>query len=236
MKYWVAIPAAGQGQRLGSPIPKQYLELAGRTVIEWALLPFLLDARCQGIAVAVAAADSRWHAVRERIGARFIHAQGGAERSDSVAAALDALARHGADPAECVLVHDAARPCLTQAELDALLLAAAGHDAGALLALPLADTLKREQRAGGSPRVAATEPRDGLWRALTPQAFRLGALREALAAAVQAGRKPTDESQAIEWMGSQPVLVPGEATNIKVTTVEDLALARSILAARAGTS
>ena len=83
--------------------------------------------------------------------------------------------------------------------------------------------------------MAATEPRDGLWRALTPQAFRLGALREALAAAVQAGRKPTDESQAIEWMGSQPVLVPGEATNIKVTTVEDLALARSILAARAGT-
>ena len=113
MKYWVAIPAAGQGQRLGSPIPKQYLELAGRTVIEWALLPFLLDARCQGIAVAVAAADSRWHAIRERIGARFIHAQGGAERSDSVAAALDALARQGADPAECVLVHDAVKYTLS---------------------------------------------------------------------------------------------------------------------------
>jgi len=229
LKYWVAIPAAGQGQRLGSPIPKQYLELAGRTVIEWALLPFLLDARCQGIAVAVAAADSRWHAVRERIGARFIHAQGGAERSDSVAAALDALARHGADPAECVLVHDAARPCLTQAELDALLLAAAGHDAGALLALPLADTLKREQRAGGSPRVAATEPRDGLWRALTPQAFPFRIALEAYRNGVEGGFEGTDDASFVRRLGGRVVWAPGSRWNFKVTYPEDLAIAQAVL-------
>jgi 2-C-methyl-D-erythritol 4-phosphate cytidylyltransferase len=136
--------------------------------------------------------------------------------------ALESEARRG----DAVLVHDAARPCVTRAEIDALL--AADAPEGALLALPVADTLKREE--DGS--VAETVPRAGLWRALTPQRFAYGLLCEALDAAARAGRSPTDEAQAVEWLGRRPRLVAGAATNIKITTGGDLLLAEAILAAR----
>jgi 2-C-methyl-D-erythritol 2,4-cyclodiphosphate synthase len=126
-----------------------------------------------------------------------------------------------------VLVHDAARPCITRAEIDALLDACAAEAAGGLLAAPLADTLKRADDAG---RVAATPPRDGLWRALTPQMFRLGLLRQALRAANDAGREPTDEAQAVEWLDESPRLVAGSAGNIKITTAADLTIAAAQLA------
>jgi 2-C-methyl-D-erythritol 4-phosphate cytidylyltransferase len=148
------------------------------------------------------------------------------------------LIANGAAPADWVLVHDAARPCLTAGEVDTLLDAIDDGPDGGLLALPLADTLKREWSttdgpAAAVPQVGGTEPRTGLWRALTPQAFRLAPLRAALAAASAAGRSPTDESQAMEWAGHRPRLAPGSATNLKVTTSSDLALAQSILATRA---
>jgi 2-C-methyl-D-erythritol 4-phosphate cytidylyltransferase len=140
--------------------------------------------------------------------------------------ALAAVA--GADE-DWVLVHDAARPCLTRTDLDLLLAALADDPVGGLLAAPLSDTLKRTDQAG---RIADTPARDSLWRALTPQMFRLGILRDALNAATQAGRAPTDESQAIEWHGHAPRLVAGRPDNLKITSPADLALAAAVLAQR----
>jgi 2-C-methyl-D-erythritol 2,4-cyclodiphosphate synthase/2-C-methyl-D-erythritol 4-phosphate cytidylyltransferase len=149
---------------------------------------------------------------------------GGARRCDSVRWALKAI---DAPPDAWVLVHDAARPCVSAEEIDALI-AAVAHDAdGGLLAAPVADTLKRADEA---QRVVKSPPREGLWRALTPQMFRLGLLREALDAAQAAGREPTDEAQAVEWLGKSPLLVAGSASNLKVTTPADLKLAAAVLA------
>ena len=204
-------------------------------MLEWALAPFVDDPDCHGIVVAVAAADAHWPRLRARLGRPVREARGGATRSDSVRAGLEALSAAGAAAADWVLVHDAARPCVTAAEIAALRAAVAADAdgaAGGLLALPLADTLKRGAAAGGTVRSAATLPRESLWRALTPQMFRLGVLRDALHAAVASGRSPTDEAQAVEWQGRAPRLVAGESTNLKVTTPGDAALAEAILAGR----
>jgi 2-C-methyl-D-erythritol 4-phosphate cytidylyltransferase len=226
MGYWIVLPAAGTGQRFGGPVPKQYLPLRGRCSLQWALEAFVGDSRCLGAVVAIGADDTRWPAVRARLPLSVREAPGGAQRAESVANGLQAL-RQAAGEHDDVLVHDAARPCVTRREIDALLAAEAPD--GALLALPVADTLKRDDGAG---RVAGTPARSGLWRALTPQRFPYGLLRDALEQARRAGRTPTDEAQAIEWLGRRPRLVTGEATNIKITTAADFALAEAILAAR----
>jgi 2-C-methyl-D-erythritol 4-phosphate cytidylyltransferase len=227
LHYWLVMPAAGSGQRFGRELPKQYMPLAGRTVIECALAPFLADPRCQGICVALAAADERFNALPFAAETRVSTVLGGEQRADSVLAALEWLT---AGDDEWVLVHDAARPCITRADIDALLDAAGSDAVGALLAVPLADTLKRE----GAGRALETPSRESLWRALTPQMFRLGALRKALRSARAADQSPTDEAQALEWMGQQPRLVAGSALNLKVTTAADLALAAAILSSRNG--
>ncbi|HEX2673146.1 MAG TPA: 2-C-methyl-D-erythritol 4-phosphate cytidylyltransferase [Polyangiaceae bacterium] len=238
------MPAAGAGTRFGGRIPKQYAGLRGRTVIEWALAPFLADGRCAGAAVALASGDTWWPKVAERIPAVTV-CQGGSERSESVRNALLALNRR-AGKDDWVLVHDAARPCLPATDLDKLLTQACTHAVGGILALPVADTLKRACRpdvvpnaaasasASGTaaPAVEVTVDRGGLWRASTPQMFRFGLLLSALEVALAAKRFPTDESQAVEWQGHQPLLVEGSTSNIKVTTAADLALADSLLAAR----
>ena len=153
---------------------------------------------------------------------------GGAQRSDSVLRALDDLAGRAADT-DWVLVHDAARPCLSAADLERLLNAGTDSQGGALLAAPVADTIKRATDDG---RSGGTVPREQLWRAQTPQMFRYRELREALRQARAAGREPTDEAQALEWLGVQPQLVAAQDSNIKITTAEDLAVAAAILAAR----
>lgn len=216
------MPAAGSGRRFGRELPKQYMPLAGRTVIEWSLAPFLADARCAQVVVAVPAGDESFTRLPVARDGRVSTVVGGAQRADSVLAALQSIQ---APDDEWVLVHDAARPCVSRAQVDALLEGAAADPVGGLLAVPLADTLKREE-AG---RVAETPPRDSLWRALTPQMFRLGALRAALQAARDAGRVPTDEAQALEWQGRSPRLVSGSALNLKITTAADLDLAAAIL-------
>ncbi|HXC58767.1 MAG TPA: 2-C-methyl-D-erythritol 4-phosphate cytidylyltransferase [Steroidobacteraceae bacterium] len=220
------MPAAGSGLRFAADLPKQYLPLAGRTIIECALQPFLADGRCVQLVVALAAGDARFAQLPAAGNPRVSVVTGGAQRSDSVLAALLSIA--AADD-EWVLVHDAARPCVTRAEIDALLAAAKMDPVGALLAQPLADTLKRGAADG---RVRETPARDALWRAQTPQAFRLGPLRTALTAARAAGRVPTDEAQAMEWQGQLPLLVSGSALNLKITEVTDLALAAMVLAQR----
>jgi 2-C-methyl-D-erythritol 4-phosphate cytidylyltransferase len=235
MRYWLVMPAAGSGRRFGSGTPKQYAPLAGRTVLEWALRPFLSDARCLHLVVALAEVDRSWSEVARRLGAgggsRLTTVAGGAERSHSVRKALAALGgRAAAD--DWVLVHDAARPCLAAEDLERLLERAASHPVGGLLAAPLTDTVKRAQPVSVEPAVEMTVERAGLWRALTPQMFRYAALCAALDAAHLAGRSPGDEAQALEWTGASPLLVEGASTNFKITSAADLALAAAVLQGR----
>jgi 2-C-methyl-D-erythritol 4-phosphate cytidylyltransferase / 2-C-methyl-D-erythritol 2,4-cyclodiphosphate synthase len=227
LHYWLIMPAAGSGRRFGTQVPKQYAELLGRTVIEWALAPFIDDPRCSGIIVALAPHDQWWPQIAQRLPTHVATVAGGAQRSESVLNGLRALGTR-ADDRDWVLVHDAARPCLPVADLTALLRHLRDEEIGGLLAAPGADTLKFGP-AGGATVVDRTVDRTGLWRALTPQMFRFGVLRKALEAAHDAGRTPTDESQALEWVGARPVLVTGSAENLKVTTAQDLVVAAAIL-------
>ncbi len=230
MRYWLVMPAAGAGRRFGADTPKQYAPLEGRTVIEWALAPFLGDARCTRIVVALAATDEHW--ARLPLRARALTVRGGAERSESVRSALAALAGE-ARADDWVLVHDAARPCLDQQDLERLVTRVASHPVGGVLAVRVADTLKRSLPAAEDGcAIEATQERAGLWRALTPQMFRFGALCAALDQAHLAQRSPSDEAQALEWAGTRPLLIAGAASNLKVTTAEDLVLAAAILRAR----
>ncbi|MBX9402234.1 2-C-methyl-D-erythritol 4-phosphate cytidylyltransferase [Lysobacter sp. BMK333-48F3] len=221
---WAVLPAAGRGQRFGGPTPKQYLHAAGKPLIEHALRALLAHPRVGGAMVALAADDALWPGWSELLGKPVLRCIGGGERADSVLAGLRALPAQLGDDT-LVLVHDAARPNLRGADLDALIAAAQADPAGAILGAPLRDTLKR----AGDGRILATEPRDGLWRAFTPQAFRRGALTAALAQAAADGAIVTDEASAMERIGLRPRLVEGREDNLKVTTPADLALAEYLL-------
>jgi 2-C-methyl-D-erythritol 4-phosphate cytidylyltransferase len=234
MRYWLVMPAAGAGRRFDAGRPKQYAPLAGRTVIEWALAPFLADARCAHAVVVIAPGDPHWGPVGARLGRERVSAAGGGvQRSHSVRLGLAALEAR-ADAGDWVLVHDAARPCLDPADLARLLEAASGHEVGGLLATPAADTLKRAGSPGRGAAVAQTLDRSDLWRALTPQMFRFARLCAALDRAHAAGRSPSDEAEALEWAGEHPLLVEGASTNLKITAPADLLLAAAVLGARSG--
>jgi 2-C-methyl-D-erythritol 4-phosphate cytidylyltransferase len=229
VKYWLVMPAAGSGRRFGSPLPKQHAPLGRSTVLETGLRLFLADVRCAGAVLAMSPDDPQRDALRRRLPASVLIVDGGAVRSASVLAGLAALA--GAAAADdWVLVHDAVRPCLSAADLDRLLTAGEREACGALLAAPVADTIKSTADGRHS---AGTVPRNQLWRAQTPQMFRYAALRAALSQAQAAGREPTDEAQALEWQGGQPLLVAAQDGNPKVTAADDLIVASAILAARA---
>ena len=232
MRYWLVMPAAGASLRFGGALPKQHTALAGRTVLELALQPFLDDARCAGVVLALGAAALADAGLRGRLPSQVLAVAGGAQRSDSVRQGLAALDSRAAGE-DWVLVHDAARPCLSSADRDRLLTAGAATVNGALLAAPVTDTIKQADAARCSER---TVDRGVLWRALTPQMFRFGALRRALDAARDAGRTPTDEAQAMEWSGVRALLVAAQDNNLKVTSREDLALAAAVLAARTSTA
>ena len=222
---WAVVPAAGSGARFGGGLPKQYRQLAGQPMIARTLARLLSHPDIEGAMVALAADDEQWHALAMAFDKPVLTCIGGADRAASVLAALRALPATVADDA-LVLVHDAARPCVRHTDLDRLI-AAAQSDAGALLAAPVRDTLKHADANG---RVDATVPRESLWRALTPQAFRRGVLIRVLEQALSDGIAVTDEAMAIERIGLQPLLVEGSEDNIKLTVVEDLALAEHILA------
>ena len=226
---WALLPAAGSGRRFGGEVPKQYLRAAGKPLIEHALEALLSHPCIDGVVVALAVDDVRWPGWTSRHGKPVLTCIGGGERADSVLAALRALPDTVADD-DLLLVHDAARPNLRAGDIDNLVDAANACADGAILAAPVRDTLKR---ADGETRIAATEPRDGLWRALTPQAFRRGLLRRALEGAKAAGIAVTDEAMAVERLGLRPLLVEGREDNLKVTTPADLALAEFLLARRA---
>jgi 2-C-methyl-D-erythritol 4-phosphate cytidylyltransferase len=228
------IPAAGSGSRMAADRPKQYLPLAGRTVLEHSLDALLSNDQIAGGVLALAPDDVQWQTLAFASTKPLWRAAGGRERSHSVLNALDLLGRH-ADAADWVLVHDAARPCLRQADLEALIQQCRPHPVGGLLAVPVKDTLKRARDPGpaGALVVEATVDRSRLWQAQTPQMFRLGSLRAALAGALAAGVTVTDEASAMEWAGHAPLLVAGHADNLKLTTPDDLRLAEAILRARA---
>jgi 2-C-methyl-D-erythritol 4-phosphate cytidylyltransferase len=225
-RFFGLIPAAGAGARMGQATPKQYLPLLGRPMLYHSVNALLRSGRIDTVFVVLAAGDSEfrqhgWSEFGERIAPLYC---GGATRHDSVLNGLVA-ASSTAQPDDWMLVHDAARPCLGQRELQRLLAALTAHDVGGILAVPVADTLKRADAAG---QIQATQAREHLWQAQTPQMFRHGLLLHALSRTGSA----TDEAGAVEALGLKPKLVQGCSANLKVTYAEDLQLAEVILASQ----
>lgn len=223
--YWAVVPAAGVGVRMGADLPKQYLQLAGKTVIEHSLSRLLQLPMLKGVMVAVSREDVFWQELAVFADPRIRVAEGGAERADSVQNALRALA-DDARPGDWVLVHDAARPCVRREDLQKLVSTLADHAIGGILGAPVHDTLKRVGEAGA---IETTQSRAALWRAFTPQMFRHGMLLQALTNATARGLAVTDESSAMEAAGYLPQMVEGHSDNIKITTPEDLRLADMLL-------
>jgi 2-C-methyl-D-erythritol 4-phosphate cytidylyltransferase len=227
-RRFALIPAAGAGMRFGASVPKQYAPLAGSSLLRCSIDALNNAIVLEAIFVVLAPGDKLY---AERVGAvRGVEALycGGTTRAESVRNGLAAIgSRAAAD--DWVLVHDAARPCVDVATLNRLLLELEDEPVGGLLALPLADTLKRSE-AGAGLRAASTEPRDGLWCAQTPQMFRFAILQHAFRTADLV--KVTDEAQAVEALGVKPRLVQGSAANIKITYPEDVMLAEAILGHR----
>ncbi|PXX91508.1 2-C-methyl-D-erythritol 4-phosphate cytidylyltransferase [Marinobacter vulgaris] len=225
-RYWLIVPAAGSGQRMRADWPKQYLRLDQRFVLDITLSRLLDNAAFAGCMVAIGPNDQRWPQTDASRDRRISTCIGGAERAESVLAALDALSDRTRED-DWVLVHDAARPCLHPDDLARLLSELQDHPVGGLLATPVADTLKRT--GPGNHDVEATVDRRDLWRALTPQMFRFLALKQALESAIDSDYPVTDEASAIEFAGQIPCIVEGRPDNIKITVPADLALAGFIL-------
>jgi 2-C-methyl-D-erythritol 4-phosphate cytidylyltransferase len=204
-RLWAVVPAAGAGRRFGAPTPKQYLDLAGRPVIERTLSLFVEHQRIAGVSVALDSQDRFWSSIPYADHPKVARADGGSERCHSVLNALESLAQH-------------ARP----EDLDRLIAELERDPVGGLLGVPVRDTMKRGDASG---HVNATVDRAGLWHAYTPQMFRLGALARALRDAIGSGDWVTDEAAAMERVGHRPRLVEGHADNIKITRAEDLPLA-----------
>ncbi len=220
-RFWAVVPAAGVGKRMGRQIPKQYLPLGDRLVIEHTLTHLALHPKINKIVVAIGANDSYWKNITHPDTADVVAVVGGEERCDSVFNGLQAL-RSEAAADDWVLVHDAARPCLRVADVENLITTLRDHPVGGILGLPVADTMKRSDATG---LIVETVSRVLLWRALTPQMFRFGLLYDALLNARGSDATITDEASAIEWAGFSPRMVEGHADNIKITRPQDLSLA-----------
>ncbi len=219
--FHALVPAAGFGARMGQELPKQYLPIAGKPMIAHALDTLCACPDIATVFVVLSPGDTQfrtydWSRYGEKLQPLFC---GGATRAESVA---NGLLASELDADDWVLVHDAARPCLTRAHLARLIAELRDDAVGGILAVPVADTLKR---ADARQRIEHTEPREGLWQAQTPQMFRAGLLAEALAR----GRNVTDEASAVEALGFQPKLVEGDSSNFKVTYPQDVVLAELLL-------
>jgi len=227
MTYFALVPAAGGGARMGGDCPKQYLPLAGQPLLRHTLGVLAAVPAIAQVFVVLAPDDTHWDGFdwRDLEPRLSILRCGGATRAESVTQGLRAMREQvGAD--DWILVHDAARVCLTRVHVEKLIAEVGNDPVGGLLAVPVADTLKRAQDlSSDGVRVAATVPREGLWQAQTPQMFRYGLLAEALEYAPAV----TDEASAIEALGLRPRLVAADATNLKVTYPLDLQLAEWIL-------
>lgn len=219
--YWAVIPAAGVGSRMQAEVPKQYLSIKQKTILEHTLERFCSHPKIQGVVVAIAENDNIWNTLGISSHQKITVVEGGVERCHSVLNGLFALSAKARND-DWVLVHDAARPCIRKLDIDRLIEHLDGHDVGGLLGLPVKDTMKRADR---SFTIQETVDREGLWHALTPQMFRLGTLIDSLKNALSEDRFVTDEAQAIELNGLKPILVEGHPDNIKITCNHDLVLA-----------
>ncbi len=226
IKYWAVVPAAGVGKRMGSDIPKQYLQLHGQMVIEHTLSRLAGHPQIEAVVVSLGDHDEYWQQATPLHAEKIICAEGGEERCHSVYNGLQQIADQANDD-DWVLVHDAARPCLHASDIDRLIEVLSDHPVGGLLGVPVADTMKRSAPNG---EVVKTVDRNNLWRAMTPQMFRYGVLKKALADALYDGFLVTDEASAIEHAGLKPMMVECRADNIKITRPEDLTLAEMYLA------
>lgn len=237
-KLWAVIPAGGEGLRYGSETPKQYSAVAGLTVLEHVLKAFLAPNVFESIVVPIPSVDRNFNGLADAKHEAVVSIAGGLQRADSVYAALDWIRAQGAGKNDWVFVHDAARPAITQDELNSLLNVIDIPDCpGVVLGVPASDTLKRVNKKRGHGEgagiyITETVDRTCLWHAMTPQVFQLGELIDALDQAKASGLFVTDEAQAMEATGTYPWLVRGLRTNVKLTHPEDLQLIEAILSSR----
>lgn len=231
-QVWAIVPAAGNGRRMQAARPKQYLSLLDQPVIMHTLERLVSHPRIAGVVVAVADNDLYWQELAIPTNWPLHRTTGGRERADSVLNALnylDKISQH--DP--WVLVHDAARPCLRHSDIDRMLTVLTADPVGGILGVPVTETVKR---VDAQNRIIETVSRDNLWRAATPQMFRLRALIKSLEQTRLAQCKVTDEASAMEYAGYQPKMVEGHADNLKITLPKDLALAALYLQQQRGES
>ncbi|HOY23963.1 MAG TPA: 2-C-methyl-D-erythritol 4-phosphate cytidylyltransferase [Cellvibrio sp.] len=224
-RYWFVIPAAGIGSRMGADKPKQYLMLGNKTILEHTITRILSLPSLAGIVVPLSSQDNFWTSltILQHPLVHTIH--GGAQRADSVLNGLNYLADK-AHNQDWVLVHDAARPCVTIENIQALCDGVAGDEVGGILAVPVIDTLKQ---VASLNKIQTTVDRSALWQAQTPQLFRYKLLRDCLMQTLTRNENITDESSAVELCGYQPKVIEGRTDNIKVTRPDDLLLAEFIL-------
>ncbi|MCL1077798.1 2-C-methyl-D-erythritol 4-phosphate cytidylyltransferase [Parashewanella spongiae] len=215
------IPAAGVGQRMGANIPKQYLEIDGISILSHTVKAFLNHPKVDVVIVAVSKDDQYFDQLPESNHSKLVKVQGGSERANTVLESLKSASQLGYEDS-WALVHDAARPCITRRDIDLLLKSRENYPNGAILAMPVRDTMKR---ADSSSLIKNTVCRELLWHAMTPQMFVVSELQKNLNEALNDNVLITDESSAMEWAGINPGLISGRADNIKVTHAEDLQLA-----------
>lgn len=232
---WAIVPAAGIGKRMLSDIPKQYLPLNNRPVIEYTVNALLENQYITGLVIALQPDDNYWAEINISSQKPVLQTKGGKQRSDSVINALNELFQYEQfnQDVDWVMVHDAVRPCLRQQDIEKLVVDVGNDQNGGLLALPVRDTMKRQNTEKSAIKtVEKTVDRENLWHALTPQYFPGHSLKKALEKALRNKQTITDESSAMEYAGYSPRLVPGHEDNIKITRPDDLQLASLYLQAR----
>ena len=224
-KYWGIIPAAGVGRRMGGPVPKQFLKIKDKTIIEWTILALAQHERIDGLYIGLEKTDQYgdWiQSIHPKVLGVF---EGGDSRSETVLNGISYLIGNGHSEGDWLLVHDANRPLLTQEEITRLIETVGDDENGGIVSLPVFDTLK----SGTDGKIKSTVSREHCYRALTPQMFKIGLLHHALLRCKSQGVMVTDESQAIERLGHRPKLIPGSVTNIKITAPSDLKFAEAII-------
>ncbi len=224
-RFWSVIPAAGVGRRMGGSIPKQYLSLNECPVIIHTLKKLAATPLIEGVVVVIGKDDPYWSELNIPIQIPIRVVAGGEHRVHSVYKGVESIAPDLSDN-DWILVHDAARPCVRNADIVKLIDTVNGHKCGGILATPVRDTMKQ---AAENHSIKSTLDRSTMWHALTPQIFRAPLLFEALTAGLKYPDKITDEASALELLGYSPLLVEGHADNIKITRPEDLALAEFYL-------
>ncbi len=224
-RFYAIIPAAGIGSRMKADIPKQYLKLHQKTILEHTVEKLLVHPRIEKVIVAVSGDDPFFPKLQLASDSNVIRVAGGQERADSVLSGLEHVVTALDLPDVWVLVHDAARPCVHSSDIDKLIQQTTTSQTGGILAVPVRDTMKRGESAVNATVIHDTVARENLWHALTPQMFRAKPLYDALKSAIKSGLPITDEASAMEAAGFKPLLVKGRSDNFKITRPEDLALA-----------